>query len=216
MPSPYGDEIRGHSTSLQEWCPSPVLPHRAGTNFTPWWGEAVACGNTAQRFLHQDWPWIACIAVLHVNHYTAGPTSDEVKPKTFACFNSAQTPPLSTRLTARPIWDKYFRKRVRFHENRWISCENRQISIITKDQLPGMITPVFIEVLVWSTMQCVNPQRYKIHSQPKIATIYTQYHTDINIISLTLSFLLFSFVITNIFNISLQNMSIMVFTSFMN
>ena len=27
-----------------------VLPHGAGTNFTPWWGEAVAYGNTAQRF----------------------------------------------------------------------------------------------------------------------------------------------------------------------
>ena len=28
----------------------PVLPHRAGTNFTPWYGETVTFGNTAQCF----------------------------------------------------------------------------------------------------------------------------------------------------------------------
>ena len=35
---------------MQGQCPSPVLPHRAGTNFTPWYGEAVAYRNTAQWF----------------------------------------------------------------------------------------------------------------------------------------------------------------------
>ena len=33
------DGIRGHSTSHTGPAPSPVLPHRSGPNFTPWWGE---------------------------------------------------------------------------------------------------------------------------------------------------------------------------------
>ena len=37
-PSHHCDGIRGLPIS---WCPSSVLPHRAGTNFTPWRGEAV-------------------------------------------------------------------------------------------------------------------------------------------------------------------------------
>ena len=49
-PSLHDDEIRGHSTSHAEPCATPVLPHRARTNFTPWSGEAVTYGNTAQHF----------------------------------------------------------------------------------------------------------------------------------------------------------------------
>ena len=37
-----------HPTQGQH--PSRVLPHRAGTNFIPWWGVAVAYGNSAQCF----------------------------------------------------------------------------------------------------------------------------------------------------------------------
>ena len=34
------------------WCRRSlsILPHRTCTNFTPWWDEAVAYGNTAQHF----------------------------------------------------------------------------------------------------------------------------------------------------------------------
>ena len=43
----------------------------------------------------------------------------------------AQSPPLSTRLTVRPVWDKT--KKKGFHENRRFS----------KDHLQGIVTPMF-------------------------------------------------------------------------
>ena len=56
---------------------TPVLPHRASTNFTPWWGDTVSYGNTAQHFHPSltfagtgDRTQIVCVAALHSNHYT--------------------------------------------------------------------------------------------------------------------------------------------------
>ena len=55
----------------------------------------------------------------------------------------AQTPPLSTRLTARPIWDKTknkaFMETAGFHEN-WK---------FSKDHLQGIVTPMFYLLDYW-------------------------------------------------------------------
>ena len=49
-----------------------------------------------------------------------------------SCHKCAQTPHLSTRLTARPIWDKTknkdFMETTRFHENRRFSYGNLRFS----------------------------------------------------------------------------------------
>ena len=38
---------------IQGWC-HPVLPHRAGTNFTPWYGEAGMEFTSCPRMLHSQ------------------------------------------------------------------------------------------------------------------------------------------------------------------
>ena len=59
-PSPHGDEIRCLLYMPYRAGCHPVLPHRDGTNFTPWYGEAMTYGNTTQHF-H---PVVPCAYVL--------------------------------------------------------------------------------------------------------------------------------------------------------
>ena len=56
----------------------PVLPYRAGTNLTPWSGEAVIYRDTTQHLpplaWFGYWTWFTWITALHANHYTMGLT----------------------------------------------------------------------------------------------------------------------------------------------
>ena len=61
--------------------PLSVLPHRAGTNFTPWCDEAMAYRNPTQHFWPSltfagtgDQSGIAYITALRANRHTMGPT----------------------------------------------------------------------------------------------------------------------------------------------